>query len=275
MPDEQQPPYTLLLQVVGAEQQGTIVFLLGFIGSHNAWNNDFLALARQYRLLLPDALGFGRSPKPDIGYTLDDHLHALRATLQLHTVDVVHLVGHSMGGILALAYAQRWPEEVGKLVLLATPFYRSETEARQIVARSSLFNRLFAMDNPLARGVCMLMCATRPLLMQLVPRFVHDGPELVAQDSLHHTWTSYARTLQHVVFETPARLLIREVAHPIRIVQGTKDTIAPLALTREATTGLVLVQLTTLPAEHRFVFTHSGERAALTDQWIRREPKTY
>lgn len=273
MPDANQPTYTLSVQAAGAEQQETIVFLPGFIGSHNAWNGDFLALGRQYRLLLPDALGFGRSPKPDIAYTLDDHLHALRATLQLHTAGVVHLVGHSMGGILALAYAWRWPEAVGKLVLLATPFYRSEAEARQIVARSSLFNRLFAMDNPLARGVCMLMCATRPVLMQLVPRLVHDVPELVAQDSLRHTWASYARTLQHVVFETPTRTLIREVACPTRIVQGTKDVIAPLALTREATLGLPNVQLTTLVAEHRFVFTHSVELAALIDAWIRREPK--
>jgi pimeloyl-ACP methyl ester carboxylesterase len=271
LPDEQ-PPYPLYARVVGGQHDETIVFLPGFGGAHTAWNNDFLALGERYRLILVDTLGFGRSPKPSIDYRLEDHLAALHATVQHENAGIVHLVGHSMGGILALAYARQWPAQIGKLVLLATPFYRDAAEARRIVAGSSLFNRLFAMDNGLAHAVCTMMCMTRPLLLRVVPRVVHDVPALVAQDSLRHTWTSYARTLQHVIFETPTSKLIREIRCPTQIIQGTADAVAPIALTREAVAGLPLVALTTLPAEHRFVFTHSAALAAMVDAFIRGLP---
>src|SRR5262245_55355231 len=116
-------------QILGDGQAEAITFLPGFTGSHRMWNRDFQALSARYTLIFLDLLGFGDSPKPDIDYTLDDHLDAISATLQSLGIRTTHVVGHSMGCLLALAYAQRFPDQVMKMVLLALPYYHSEQEA--------------------------------------------------------------------------------------------------------------------------------------------------
>lgn len=66
-------------------------------------------------------MGFGRSPKPaDSLYTLGDHLEMIeRSVLVTHKVKSFHIVAHSLGSILALALAVKYPDAVKTLTLLA------------------------------------------------------------------------------------------------------------------------------------------------------------
>src|SRR2546421_363711 len=76
--------------------------------------------------------GDSGSPWPDAGYTLDDHLRALRRTLLAEGAgEHVTLVAHSFGTLLAANYAARYPAEVDRLYLLGTPVFEDEKEARK------------------------------------------------------------------------------------------------------------------------------------------------
>jgi len=245
-------------EILGAGQAEAITFLPGFTGSHRMWNRDFQALNTQCRLIFLDLLGFGDSPKPDINYTIDDHLDAISTTLESLDIRTTHIVAHSMGCVLALAYAQRFPDRVAKIVLLALPCYRSEPEARTLIQQSSLFNRLLALDTPLAHLVCTMMCHLRPLLMPIMPMIARDVPDVVAKDALKHTWLSYSRTMQQVIFKARTLEWLRTERHPILIIQGIQDRIAPLANVEQAIDQLPNVQLIRLDSGHRLVFTHSA-----------------
>jgi pimeloyl-ACP methyl ester carboxylesterase len=118
--------------ILGAQQRVPIVFLPEFLGSRGAWNSDFDALSSQFQLIFIDTLGFGGSPKPEIAYSLTDHLSAIRQTLLSHNIQKAHFVGHSMGSLLALAYACPFPASVAKVALLSLGVYRSEEEARRM-----------------------------------------------------------------------------------------------------------------------------------------------
>ena len=249
---------TLCTQILGMEHAETIVFLPGFTGSHEMWNADFRALSTRYRLILLDILGFGHSPKPDMAYTVADHVDAIQHTLQSLNAQTAHMVGHSMGCILALAYTRAYPERIGKLVLLALPCYRDEHEARERIKQSSLFNRLLAMDTALAQVACAVMCHLRPLFMAIAPKLVHDVPAVVARDALRHTWASYSRTMQHVIFSAPAQKWLTEIPNPMFIIQGKADRIAPLENVQQAIDHLPNITLVTLEAGHRLVWTHSA-----------------
>jgi 3-oxoadipate enol-lactonase len=248
----------LCTHIEGRDEQEPIVFLPGFIGSHTAWNSDFCALSKSYRLVFLDTLGFGCSPKPDIEYSLADHLAAIRATLHSLGVQKAHFVGHSMGSLLALAYACQFPDAVETATLLALALYSSEQEARQIVGRTSLFTRLAALDTPLAHIACEVMCSIRPLLMLAAPLFAPDVPPAVARAGLQHTWPSYSRTLRNVILKSRAREWLQEVKQPLLIIQGDRDRIAPLEPLKQAVAGLPNVGLCVLEAGHRVIFTHSA-----------------
>ena len=83
------------------------------------WRLTLPVLARDFRVLAPDIAGFGYTERaPDAVYDLDlwtDHLLGFLDALDL---SVVHLLGNSFGGGLALALAVRAPERIGRLVLM-------------------------------------------------------------------------------------------------------------------------------------------------------------
>ena len=70
------------------------------------------------RLLAPDLIGMGRSGKPDIAYSFDDHARYLDAWFDRLGLDRVVLVGHDWGGALAFDWAARHPERVRGLAFL-------------------------------------------------------------------------------------------------------------------------------------------------------------
>ncbi len=77
------------------------------------------AAARVAHVILYDLRGHGRTARPATGYGLDDSLADLEGVLDVLEVDgPVHLVGHSYGGALALAYAVAHPTRTASLVLL-------------------------------------------------------------------------------------------------------------------------------------------------------------
>jgi pimeloyl-ACP methyl ester carboxylesterase len=72
-----------------------------------------------HRSLLLDLLGFGISDRPtDFGYTLEDHADAVAQALDAAGVEAAEVIGHSMGGAVAIVLAARHPELVARLVLV-------------------------------------------------------------------------------------------------------------------------------------------------------------
>ena len=75
-------------------------------------------LGRSCRVVAPDLLGHGESAKPRGDYSLGAHACGLRDLLASLGHDRVTLVGHSLGGGIAMQFAYQFPERVERLVLL-------------------------------------------------------------------------------------------------------------------------------------------------------------
>ncbi|MEV6447799.1 haloalkane dehalogenase [Amycolatopsis sp. NPDC051716] len=104
------------------EETGTgtpIVFLHGNPSSSHSWRH-ILPHVGAGRLLAPDLIGMGRSPKPDIAYTFADHADHLDAWFDALGLDDVVLVGHDWGGALAFDWAARHPGRVRGLAFFET-----------------------------------------------------------------------------------------------------------------------------------------------------------
>ena len=98
----------------------TVLLLHGKNFSSAYWAETIRALgAAGYRVVAPDQLGFGKSSKPtDLQYSFHALAGHTRSLLDALGVEKVHVVGHSMGGMLATRFALSFPERVGKLVLV-------------------------------------------------------------------------------------------------------------------------------------------------------------
>jgi pimeloyl-ACP methyl ester carboxylesterase len=82
------------------------------------WEGTIRALtAAGYRVVAPDQIGFGKSSKPDLHYTFEQLAASTRKLLQKLGIEKVVVVGHSMGGMLAVRFALMYPQIASALVL--------------------------------------------------------------------------------------------------------------------------------------------------------------
>ena len=219
----------LYMEVRG--QGPPVVFLAGLPATTRFWGAAFDPLAKSHRLIFVDALGFGRSPLPKVDYTLEDHLAALRRTLvATGATRRVTFIAHSFGTLLAAYYAARYPDEVERLVLLGTPVFDGEREAREHIREMSSMSGLFTLNPILAREACKLHEATMsPALARIVPLFLPDAPPEVAREGLLHTWRSFHGTLQNVVLKKPIAIPLAHLGPKVTFVHGRADKITPLS----------------------------------------------
>lgn len=117
--NQQQAVSMAYMDVPATHPNGQSVLLLhgkNFNGYYWKQTIAFLTEAG-YRVVVPDQIGFGKSSKPDLHYSfqlLAQNTHALLDSLKIKTVVVI---GHSMGGMLAVRFALLYPDDVSKLIL--------------------------------------------------------------------------------------------------------------------------------------------------------------
>ncbi len=98
------------------------VLVHGFTGSRDDFVDVLPALAAERRTLLPDNRGHGGTSNPGTpeGYTLEQLSDDLAGFLRAQGIGRCHLLGHSLGGMIALRFVLQHPDTVGSLVLMDT-----------------------------------------------------------------------------------------------------------------------------------------------------------
>ena len=240
----------LFTEVVGNYGE-PVIFIAGLQGSTRYWKPGFDQLAKDHRVIYVDLLGFGRSPWPDLAYTLDDQLSYLRRTLvALGATRNVTFVAHSFGTIIAAHYAERYPDDVKRLFLLGAPVYDGEAEARERISEMSPLAAAFSLRPVLAREACLLMGATRPLLKRLMPSLQPDLPPEVASDAVLHTWPAFRGAMRNVILAKPLAAPLAVVGWKVIFIHGTKDSVTPLPRIR-ALAGRVGGRVAVVASDHR------------------------
>jgi len=98
---------------------GPVVILLHGLGGSTAnWAPTIGPLAQKYRVIVPDQIGFGKSDKPMLNYRVATLVDFLDGFYKQVGVQKASLVGNSLGGFTAAAFALAHPEKVDKLILV-------------------------------------------------------------------------------------------------------------------------------------------------------------
>jgi len=97
----------------------TVVLVHGVGGSLNNWDYNIEAFAAKHRVIAVDLPGHGNSERPNIPYSVKLHMDYLYQFLKAKNINKATLVGHTMGGQIAVMLALKHPEMVERLVLIA------------------------------------------------------------------------------------------------------------------------------------------------------------
>ena len=109
-----------------------VVFLHGLLENKSMWQDFIPVLSKTHRIVCIDLLGHGGSSCFGYVHTMQDHAEAVLAVLNFLKIKTFYLIGHSMGGYVALQLAQVKTESILGVCLLNSTFY-ADTNKRKLL----------------------------------------------------------------------------------------------------------------------------------------------
>src|SRR3954467_4543763 len=110
--------YRRAFRVAGS---GPAILLIHGIGDNSTtWSTVQTKLAQRFTVIAPDLLGHGKSDKPRADYSVAAYANGMRDLLSVLDIERVTLVGHSLGGGVAMQFAYQFPHLVDRLILVAS-----------------------------------------------------------------------------------------------------------------------------------------------------------
>jgi pimeloyl-ACP methyl ester carboxylesterase len=225
-----------------------VLLVHGWASSGRMWSRLVDALAAHARFWSVDLYGFGASPRPAAGETVgvEDHAARLLDFCDRHGIRPLIVVGHSMGGMLALKLALARPDGMEKLVLISPvvsgrfgqPFDLSRLVISDWGRRNIIGSKTFWTA---ALDVVMPALAT--------PGHFFLEAEVIAriqEDFKRSDWQAAAGALESIAREN---LLPRlgEIPHPALVIVGKRDMTVPPEEGRAAARRLPRGSLLELP----------------------------
>lgn len=102
----------------GDEGKPVVLLLHGLGSSAQDWEAQIVPFSRDYRVLIADMRGHGQSDKPPVAYTMRQFASDVVALLDVLKIDTVHVVGLSMGGMIAFQLAVGYPQRLHSMTII-------------------------------------------------------------------------------------------------------------------------------------------------------------
>jgi pimeloyl-ACP methyl ester carboxylesterase len=214
---------------VGARGTGNgknVVLLHGKNFGGYYWKDTIDAFAEQgYRVIVPDQVGWGKSSKPDMHYTFDDMAKNTAVLLDNLKVDKAILIGHSMGGMLAVKFASAQPARVER-VLLESPIGMED------------YSKHFGNQTVETFYAAELKPADEATIRDQMAGYFADAksskvdplaeiPIRVRLSGEYPRWAKAKAQQSHMIHEQPVRESYRSLGMPVYIIVGDKDKTVP------------------------------------------------
>jgi pimeloyl-ACP methyl ester carboxylesterase len=213
---------------------GEVVLLVhGMAGSSDAWQAVLLELAKHYRVIAPDLLGHGQSSKPRTDYSLGAFAAGLRDLLDELGISGATIVGHSLGGGVAMQFLYQHPEYCRRLILISSGGLGPDVG--WILRLLAAPGAEFVLPVIAPKVVLSIGNRMRSWLSTAGLNSAHAGPIWAAYCSLSDppTRAAFLRTLRSVVdyrgqsVSALSRLRLR-IEVPTLVIWGERDQIIPV-----------------------------------------------
>lgn len=150
-----------------------VVFIHGFCESSTIWKSLSKELSEGFRVICPDLPGFGNSPLPENDFSLEEIGDYLVAWLKGHNIKKCIVIGHSLGGYIALEILRKHPDFVKAIGLFNSSAFEDPSDKKE--------NRNKLITFIEAHGVDLFLKTFVPSLFY--PKTAHNHTQTIAQIS--------------------------------------------------------------------------------------------
>jgi pimeloyl-ACP methyl ester carboxylesterase len=243
-----------------------VLLLHGFAASADNWNRFASRLTRSYRVIAPDLPGWGQSTRLEAeSYAYPKQLERLHQFVTQLGLKRFHLVGHSMGGFLASAYAARHPEEVITLGLLAPHGVTEPQPSELALSVAAGDNWLVARSVPEFERLLNKVFARRPYL----PKSVF---KLLAAHAIRGSVQSAKIFAEMQTNDPPLMERLGQIKAAALIVWGDQDRVLHVSCAEVFHQGIKSSELVVLPGIGHMPLVESAGECAM--EWMKLVEKT-
>jgi pimeloyl-ACP methyl ester carboxylesterase len=227
--------------------EGPALLLLHGIGNNcRTWSGVIDRLAETHTVIAPDLLGHGNSDKPRGDYSIAAYANGMRDLLSVLDIEQATVVGHSLGGGIALQFAYQFPERCQRLALVGSgglgPELSAGLRAATLPGAELVLTALAGVSGPLRLGLQVLERAGRATGWRRMGDLAEAGDALLGLKDVEAR-RAFLRTLRGVVDAhgqavTALDRLYLADSIPMLVIWGSRDPIVP-ALHAETVRSLV------------------------------------
>jgi pimeloyl-ACP methyl ester carboxylesterase len=208
---------------IGGDGDDAVVLLHGFPLTNELWSAQIAALSSTHRVVAPDLRGMGKSSVVDGPYLMETLAGDIAAVLDALSIERATLVGHSLGGYVALAFARMYSERIARLALVCS---RVEADSRERAKqRYALADDAEASDSIDA----MLEVVIPPLFAQENYREGAEIVEKIRKIAQSNTPRGLAAMQRGMALRDPASDIAGDLSMPVLVVAGASDRLVNLA----------------------------------------------
>ena len=247
-----------------AEGEGPPVVLIhGVTGTCDQWAPVLDLLSERHRVVAPDLLGHGESAKPRGDYSLGAYASGIRDLVVGLGHERVTVVGHSLGGGIAMQFAYQFPERCERLVLVSSgglgqevhPILRAATlPGSELVLPFIAGNRVRAVGAAVAGALGKVGLHAGPDIAEMV-RGYGSLSDADTRRAFIHTLRSVIDPMGQRVNATDRLYLAADM--PALVVWGRRDPVIPVSHAGAAERGM--------PGSQLEIFERSGHFPQLDD----------
>jgi pimeloyl-ACP methyl ester carboxylesterase len=234
--------------------KGTAIVLLhGFLENQKMWDNYIATFAKRNRVITIDLLGHGETECLGYAHSMEDNAEAVHAVLAELRIRKAILVGHSMGGYVALAFAELYPDFVKGLVLLNSTAKEDNHE------RKSNRDRAIKAVKQSYKGFVSMAVAN--LFSENNRERLVEEIELVKKEALKTPLQAIVASLEGMKIRKDRSLLFQHSSYLKMLILGEKDPVLGYEETKSQIENTE-VQLVSFPDGH---MSHIENQEDLTD----------
>lgn len=193
----------------------TIVLLHGFLENLKMWEAFIPILSEKYRVITIDLLGHGETECLGYVHTMEDQADMVHQVLTQLKVKKAVFVGHSMGGYVALAFAELYPEVLKGLVLLNSTF-KADSHERKI-------NRNRAIKAVKQNYTAFVSLSIANLFSEANRERLKADIVKVREQALKTRLQGIIAALEGMKVRKDRERLLHSATYPILLILGEKD----------------------------------------------------
>lgn len=232
--------YRRAFRVAGS---GPVILLIHGIGDNSTtWSTVQTKLAQRFTVIAPDLLGHGKSDKPRADYSVAAYANGMRDLLGVLDIERVTVVGHSLGGGVAMQFAYQFPQLVERLILVGAGGVTKDVNVAFRVASLPMGSEALALLRlPLVLPAVQyagklggLVLGKKGVGRDLpnVLRILADLPEPTASSAFARTLRAVVDWRGQVVTMLDRCYLTESV--PVQLIWGSHDSVIPVEHARMA-----------------------------------------